>query len=391
MNLLALLLGSTIAAAAAESYLARMADSWLLNNNEDDPYWSYGRATVYLGYQAAFKLLGNSSYIEWERSQIEDVLVAENGTLVDFNTTFYSLDDYRIGNNILYFYNRTGEEKYRIAAGTIRSMLDRHPRTPTGGFWHRDPNYPNQMWLDGIFMADSFYALWTSFFDADNTTAWEDIVLQYDKIEAACGDVTNLLRHGFDESKVAVWADPVTGASPLVWNRAVGWYFMSLLETLQVYPQNLSGYKRLLGYFTSLAEALRVAQDPETHGWWLILSEQYVGAEGNYFEASAAAMFTYGWLAGIRLGFIEESTYLTPAINAYQHLIDYFVVENDNGTLSYIGTVQVGSLGSNATYEVCTVHFPATSPGAPCLQMWMAMGRPLLIYSLVVLYEHPLG
>jgi rhamnogalacturonyl hydrolase YesR len=380
MNLFALLFMAPMATAAAEKYLARMADSWLLDNNASGPYWSYGRATLYNGFQAAYDLLGNDTLLEWYRSQIDDVLVAPNGTLLDdFNTTFYSLDDYRIGNNILYWYQRTEEERYRIAANTIRSMLNRHPRTPTGGFWHRNPSYPNQMWLDGIFMADNFYALWTSLFDKDNTTAWEDIVLQYDKIEAVCIDnATKLLVHGFDESKKAVWANPINGAAHLVWDRAVGWFFMSLVDVLQVYPKELSGYKRLLGYYTSLAEALRLAQDPDSHGWWLIMSEQYVGAEGNYFEASAAAMFTYGWLAGMRLGFIDEETYLTPALNAYQHLVDDFVVHNPNGTLTFTGTVQVGSLGSNATFEASTI-------------LLCSIKESPADHTITVLHEYPSG
>lgn len=45
----------------------------------------------------------------------------------------YSLDEYRFGMNALWWYNRTGEEKYKTAADGIRGMLDRHPRTPSGG------------------------------------------------------------------------------------------------------------------------------------------------------------------------------------------------------------------------------------------------------------------
>lgn len=180
----------------------------------------------------------------------------------------------------------------------IRQQLNRHPRTPSGGFWHRDPSYPNQMWLDGIFMADSFYSKWTSVFDNDNTTAWDDIVLQYDLIEEHCRDAdTNLLFHGYDESGVASWADPVTGASPLVWSRAVGWYTISLLETIAVFPQTHPGYERLVGYFTSLAEGLKGDQD-ESGGWWLIMTEPYADKEGNYIESSASAMFTVGLLVG---------------------------------------------------------------------------------------------
>ncbi|KAL3460119.1 Six-hairpin glycosidase-like protein [Aspergillus heterothallicus] len=343
-------------AVASKSYLKWMADSWIVNNREHEgPYW-YGRATIYEGYEAAYELYGNETLLSWYRSQIDDVVVAPDGSIVDFDETYYSLDDYRIGNNILYWYERTGEEKYRLAANRIRAMLDRHPRTATGGFWHRQPNYPNQMWLDGIFMADVFYAKWTKLFDAKNRTAWEDIVLQWDKIEAVTRDPggTGLLVHGFDESKTAIWADPITGASPLVWNRAVGWYFVSLIEVLDIYPKHLPGYSRLLGYYKRLAKAVLQAQDPETDGWYLVLSKQYIGVEGNYFESSAAAMFTYGWLAGLRRGYLDERTYSRPAAKAYRHLIDDFVTKHRNGTLTWEGTVQVGSLNSNATFEYYT-------------------------------------
>ena len=82
------------------------------------------------------------------------------------------------------------------------------------------------------------------------------------------------------------------------------------------------------------------------------MNEPYPGKEGNYFESSAAAMFTYGWLAGLREGWLSEAEYSVPATNAYKALIDNFVTEHANGTITYEGTVEVGSLGSNATFEV---------------------------------------
>jgi rhamnogalacturonyl hydrolase YesR len=184
------------------------------------------------------------------------------------------------------------------------------------------------------------------------TTAWDDIVLQYDNIEAHCRNATSgLLVHGYDESKKAVWANPVTGAAPLVWDRAVGWYFLSLWETLQVFPESHEGHSRLLGYFTTLAAALKTAQD-EAGGWWLIMSAPYPGAKGNYIESSATAMFTLGWFRGIRSGLLEASEYLDAAKKGYDLLVNDFVVENSDGTLDWEGTVSVGSLGSNGTYEV---------------------------------------
>lgn len=201
-------------------------------------------------------------------------------------------------------------------------------------------------------MADTFYAKWTSLFDKDNTTAWDDIVRQFDNIEEHTRNHTSgLLAHGYDESKVAVWADPVTGAAPLVWDRAVGWYFISLLEVIQLLPESHPGRGRLVEYFTTLAVALKKTQD-ESGGWWLIMNEPYPGMEGNYIESSASAMFTYGWLKGMRMGLLDSDEYLDAATEAYGLLTDRFVKVNDDGTLNWEGTVQVGSLSSNGTYEV---------------------------------------
>jgi rhamnogalacturonyl hydrolase YesR len=185
------------------------------------------------------------------------------------------------------------------------------------------------------------------------TVPTDDIVLQYDKITAITHDPeTNLVFHGYDESKTAVWADPETGVSPIIWSRAVGWYVWSLVETLGHFPQSHPGYERLLSYFKTVAKGLKDAQDPESHGWWLVMNEPYPGKEGNYFESSAAAMFTYGLLAGLREGWLDEAEYAVTAANAYKGLIDDFVVENANGTLTWEGTVEVGSLGSDASFKV---------------------------------------
>jgi rhamnogalacturonyl hydrolase YesR len=347
----ATLLVSAAGAASAldTSYLAWTADSFIEHGVE--PTFHYTQATLYLGYEAAYALTKNESYVDWYRGQIDDVVVLEDGTIRDWNYTYYSLDDYRIGNSFLWWYERTGEEKYKKAADIIRSQLNRHPRTPTGGFWHRQPVYPNQMWLDGIFMADTFYAKWTNRFDAANTTAWDDIVRQFDNIESHTRNkTTGLLVHGYDESKRAVWADPVTGAAPLVWDRAVGWYFISLLEVIQLFPKQHEGYARLVNYFTTLAVALKKTQDV-SGGWWLIMNEPYPGKPGNYIESSASAMFTYGWLKGIKLGLLKKSEYYAPAKKGYSLLTSRFVKENDDGTLNWEGTVSVGSLSSNGTYE----------------------------------------
>lgn len=346
------LAGSALSAPTASlPYSTWMATSFL-SKSQGKIDRHYVANVLHEGMQKAATLHSNSSLLSYVSNAISS-LVSSNGTLIDWDPNFYSLDDIRVGNNILYFWNEGGkkEEKYAKAAKALRGQLDRYPRTPTGGFWHRDPVYKNQMWLDGIYMAETFYATYTSYFEPSNTTAWEDIAHQFDLIESHTRNKTsNLLVHGYDESKKAVWADPVTGACPHVWDRAVGWYFMALVEVLQVYPKELAGYARLKGYLTTLAEGLKKAQD-KSGGWWLVMDEPYPGMKGNYIESSATAMFTYGYLKGVRTGLLDEG-YRDVAQKAYDLCIERFVKKESDGNLSWEGTVEVGSLSSNGSYEV---------------------------------------
>ena len=315
---------------------------------------TYVPAVTLEGMQKVGAANNNEELLEYARSSVSS-LVSANGTVTGYNDTFYTLDDIRMGNNILHWWNEGGrnDTRYEIAAHRYRDQLNRWPRTASGGFWHRAPTYANQMWLDGIYMADTFYATYTSYFDNENTTAWNDIELQFDLIEEHTRNhTTNLLYHGYDETKKAVWADPETGASPYVWDRAVGWYFVALVETLQVYPKTLPGYAKLKTYFTTLADGLKKAQD-KSGGWYLLMDPELAGKEGNYIESSATALFTYGYYKGVRTGLLDKK-YLKPANKAFDLMLEDFIIYEKNGTLSWNGTVEVGSLKGNASYEYYT-------------------------------------
>ncbi|KAF4776321.1 cell wall glycosyl hydrolase YteR [Colletotrichum scovillei] len=305
-----LALAGTLALAQTPSrpYSTWLASSFVARKAPIDA--GYGPAVLYEGIARAAAAANNATLLRAAETAVSS-LVSDAGVLDGWDPEWYSLDDIRIGNNLLWFYQRntTAGAKYKIAADGLRQQLNRWPRTPSGGFWHRAPIYEDQMWLDGIYMADSFYA------------TYFDLIEEHTR-----NHTTNLLVHGYDEAKDAVWADPVTGASPLVWNRAVGWYFMALIDTLQVYPKNLPGYARLQKYFTR---------------------------KGNYLESSAAAMFAYGLLRGVRDGFLETK-YKDVGLKAYKALVRDFIRDDKNGLVSFTGTVQVGSLNSNASFEYYT-------------------------------------
>jgi len=350
------LIGLTLATAtlqliyAARPYSEWMSDSFIrrgvgLSNG-------YTQATLYYGIEKTFNSTQNATYYDFLVSQIDGILT-NSSTIEKYKPSAFSLDDVRIGTIILYLYRATGNKKYKTAADQIRSQLNSQPRTASGGFWHRSPKYPNQMWLDGLYMAEPFYAQYTALFEPGNTTAWDDMILQFDLIEKHCRNTTSdLLVHGYDESKKAVWADAESGGSPHVWDRAVGWYFMALVDILDWFPLSHPGRARLIRYFTTLAAALEKVQD-SSGGWWLVMDEPYPGMKGNYIESSGTAMFTYGFLKGVRLGYISDAVFLAPAKKAYQLMIDKFVARNGTGgTLNWEGTVLVGSLDQDASFKV---------------------------------------
>lgn len=214
--------------------------------------------------------------------------------------------------------------------------------------------YPQWSYLDGIDSYAPFYSQYILEENPANTTmGLEDVALQIDLLYDRCYDnATGLLTHGYDYSKTASWADPETGASPLVWGRALGWYINGLLETLQIVPQNETIWPGIYEKYVNLNANLLKQADPVSGGWYQIFGRN--NDTGNYIESSASAMFAYSFLKGSRLGLLGNETeeYVAAGQKAYSYIVDNFIVDYNNGTISYNGTVGVCSLNSTASYEV---------------------------------------
>ena len=135
-----------------------------------------------------------------------DHFVNDDGSIRTYSLDEYNIDNILPGRNLLFLYKLTGEEKYRKAAATLREQLKTHPRTSEGGFWHKKI-YPSQMWLDGLYMGEPFYAEYAATFHED--AAFDDIAKQFILMERhARDDKTGLLYHGWDESRKQRWANP---------------------------------------------------------------------------------------------------------------------------------------------------------------------------------------
>ncbi|KAF2832876.1 glycosyl hydrolase-like protein family 88 [Ophiobolus disseminans] len=337
-------------------YLTWMADSQIKHGVE--PTSAYTVSAYLSGVLLAYSRTHDKKYLNYVKHHADYVLYpAWNGDDILLHNNSNSIDDIRFGHTFLDMYNLTdGNEIYKKAAQVLRDQIDRSYRTPDGGFYHRYPVYMDQMWLDGIFMLDVFYARWTHEFEHENATAWDDIARQFDLIDAGTTVDRNRTRglpvHGFDYSKTAIWAHPQTGAAPHVWGRAVGWYIMALVDTLDYFPESHAGRARLVKYLQSLADAIVAAQDPKYKGWYNIMDPGLGSRSGNYIESSGSAMFVYGLFKSLRLGYIKGDKYLAAALSGYELMTETFASKRANDDALVWGwTAQTGSLSSNGTFE----------------------------------------
>lgn len=289
----------------------------------------------------------------------------------------YPLDRLSNGNNLVTLYEQTGSTSYKSVIDSLRTSIDLQKRNEAGGLWYYV--YPNWSYLDGMFSLAPFYTLYAKLYEPTNTSAVDAIFYQLDTLWTHCLDnSTGLLFHGYDYSKTAVWANPITGASPHVWGRSLGWYMMSLVDTLEISPlshQSLA-WKALLTKFQQLSKAVASAVDPTSGAWWQVLDQP--GRAGNYIESSGSAMFVYSLLKGVRLGYV--SGYEKVATQAYDYLVDKFVVKNGSA-VSYNGTVAICSLNSTASYEVSYLPEPPNTADHVFLQYYIS--QPILYNSVL--------
>ena len=334
------------------SEMKRFPEAWMLDFFKT-PKWSYPNGLVLKGAEEVYKKTGKKEYFDYIKGYAEEMVNAD-GTIKTYNIKNYNIDMLNSGNVLLYLYSVDKQEKYLKALQLLRSQLNDHPRTSEGGFWHKKV-YPNQMWLDGLYMGEPFYAHYTQMFDKDETAtkAYNDIVNQFDLIEKHLKDPkTGLLYHGWDESKQQAWADKKTGLSPNFWGRAMGWYGMAIVDVLDFLPQNHPGRARLISYLNSYSEALVKVQDSKTGLWYQVLDKG--GEKGNYLEASASSMFVYTFAKGARKGYLPTS-YKAIAKKGYDGIIKNLISVERDGTVNLNQNCAVAGLGGtpyrSGTYD----------------------------------------
>lgn len=334
----------------ADSEISRNPSAWMIDFQKK-PKWAYVNGLVCQAMLEVWRVTGDRKYFNYARGYA-DSLIDKNGQILGYKKEDYNLDKLNSGKMLFTLFKETGDKRYKTAIETLRAQLVSQPRTSQGGFWHKQI-YPNQMWLDGIYMGTPFYAQYAATFG--DTLAFDDIALQFELLHADARDsATGWYYHGWDASKKIFWADPVTGLSKNFWGRGVGWYYMALVDVLDFFPEDHPKRSVLLNIYKDLTTTITSNQDTTSGVWYQVLDRP--SQEGNYPEATASAMFTYGLIKGIHKNYLSEQ-YLSNAKRAYQGMIDTFIRNHPDGTLELINCCAGAGLGPadnpvrDGTYE----------------------------------------
>lgn len=298
--------------------------------------WNYIDGCMLTALMEMEGLTGDRRYFDFARAVV-DHFAGEDGSIRTFKPEAHNLDDINEGRVLFDLYARTGEEKYRRAADYLRARLEEQPRTAEGNFWHK-AIYPNQVWLDGIYMAQPFYALYEKHFGGGD---YSDTVGQIKNVRAKMfSQDKGLYFHGYDASRTAFWADPDTGCSKNFWLRSLGWFAVALADLLDILPQG-EGRDSLKQIFTELMEHAARYVDPATGLYWQVPDQG--GREGNYLETSGSAMMAYAMLKGARLGALGGE-YAAKGRKTFDGIMEKYLTFTEDG-LDLDGICLVAGLG----------------------------------------------
>ena len=327
------------------SEMQRNPDATWLDGRKGERKWNYTTGLELKSFLDASRRYELPEVVDYVRAWA-DTMATEKGEVYKYKKSNYNVDHICPARIYFDLHEMYGDQdkRYRRVTRMIREQLDTHPRTESGEFWHKQI-YPHQVWLDGFYMALPFYAEYTKRYapKEQKDSLFADIVHQFTAgAQNTLDPKTGLFRHAWDESKSMFWCDPQTGLSEHAWGRANGWYAVALVEVLDYLPKSHPGHDVLVDQLNYFLEVLPKWADPQTGMWYQVLD--CPGREGNYLEATCSIMFTYAFLKGLRMGYIDRS-HEDYILGLYPKFIDRFIRENPDGTISMTDCCAVGGLG----------------------------------------------
>ena len=302
------------------------------------PAWNYIDGCMISSLIELYKTTKEQKYIDFVLNFV-DYYVFDNGNILGYDPTKFSTDDVCESRILFDLYDLTKNEKYNKAIELTYSQVKNHPRTKEGNFWHKKI-YPNQVWLDGLYMMQPFY---TRYMTRYGNKDYSDIVSQFKNVRKLMFDEDKkLYYHGYDSSKSMFWANKETGVSKNFWLRSIGWFTVGLIDVYDYMDESSCFKEEIKELFIETIEGILMYQDNESKMFFQLPDKKDV--KGNYLETSGSAMIAYALLKGSRLG-VLPSLYSQKGKEIFDGICAKYLSFNDDGKLNLGGICLVAGLG----------------------------------------------
>lgn len=303
------------------------------------PSWNYIDGCMLSSILELYRVRNNKSYLNFVINYT-DYFIRNDGTIKTYEPTNYSLDDLSESRILFDLWEFTKDEKYLKAIKYTYTQIETNPRTYEGNFWHK-PRHPNQVWLDGLFMAQVFYMRYET--QLNHFKNYPDIRKQYKIVRFHMFNKnTKLYYHGYDASKEAFWCDKQTGLSKSHWLRAMGWYIISLVEILSIMNKKHMDFEFYKNLFIEAIDGILQYQDKETKLFYQVIDQ--MNRKGNYVETSGSSMISYALLKGSRIGILNKQ-YQKKGLEIFHGIYKkYFTIVN--GEINLGGICLLAGLGN---------------------------------------------
>lgn len=308
--------------------------------------FNYIQGVFLLGMERCYAVCGKEEYLDYIKDWA-DYMISDDGVIRRQDAL---LDDFMPATLLIRLYKETKNAKYKIALDTTIDRLKHWHKNKYGGFFHKEIT-PDQMWLDGLFMAGILATSYAHEFGDDSLfdEMYHQAMLMRDHIR---DPETHLYYHAWDAEMREPWADKSTGTSKIFWGRAMGWVAVALCEMLDYFPKDHSGRADLVDMLADLLKTAVRYFDSEKGLWYQVLSDP--GRDGNWCETSCSSLFAYAYHKAARMGYVDKS-YSAVAKRAYEGIINILEYDDDGIVIPEI------SVGTNV---MCTYEEYAARPRA---------------------------
>ncbi|HEY3593845.1 MAG TPA: glycoside hydrolase family 88 protein [Polyangiaceae bacterium] len=369
-------------------------------------FWEYTYGVPMFGIQKLYAKTHDAAYLAFVKKYVDRYVdaagtisyarlwpLAANGTQSPPNDP--TIQDVIQPSTLLFgMYEATHDARYLTAMANTRDQIRSIQVNPEGAFWHK-PTYPNQQWLDGIYMSEPFITKFGALYadqilPGDSASCFDTATFQIKVMAAHVFDpAKNLYYHAWNGAPDGAWlglvppgkAPPLGPVSPILWSRSIGWYISGIVDVLEFLPKHHPDRQALVDIVRTIAKGLERYQDPKTGLFYQVIDLMdgplpatggYPGeidrpAQPNWLETSASALFSYALAKAVRLDLLPKH-YLEVSKKAWLGVKSRVDV-GDDGTVNIHGTVVGLSVGGtynayvNADFrsDLTTGDLPAPS------------------------------